>query len=265
MKSRIAPTPSGFLHRGNLASFFLTQQIVRQHNGNLLLRIDDLDRERYRTKYAENIFRVLKQAGIDWNEGPQNFEEFELRWSQQRRLAEYNRMNEQLKQTGKLYACTCSRQEKMNCTCAAQKIDFNTAGAKWKLKTYPDQEFQLVEAFKGKIPVRLIARDITVKRANGMPAYPIASIADDLHFGITHIVRGMDLWDSTLAQLYISHILGLDAFLNIEFFHHPLLHDGMGAKLSKSAGNALTGETWSNEEIDFCRQIARTWLHEHGH
>jgi glutamyl-tRNA synthetase len=79
--------------------------------------------------------------------------------------------------------------------------------------------------------------DFVIQRKDGLPAYQIATVADDVHFGINTIVRGADLLLSTAAQLYIAALLDLTAFLNIRFWHHPLLTDEQGSKLSKSAGS----------------------------
>jgi len=75
-----------------------------------------------------------------------------------------------------------------------------------------------------------------VRKKDGFPSYQLTSVADDIHFGIDLIVRGADLWDSTLAQLYLASATGLGTFSNCTFYHHPLLADEHGAKLSKSAG-----------------------------
>jgi glutamyl-tRNA synthetase len=86
-----------------------------------------------------------------------------------------------------------------------------------------------------------IARDPVIRRRDGLPAYHIASITDDLDSGITHIVRGADLLSTTAVQLFISQRLGGTAFDSVTFYHHPLLSDERGEKLSKSAGgNSLS-------------------------
>jgi glutamyl/glutaminyl-tRNA synthetase len=79
-------------------------------------------------------------------------------------------------------------------------------------------------------------RDFVVRKKDGFPAYQLSSVVDDLHYGVDLIVRGQDLWASTLAQLYLSSALDAAAFREIRFYHHPLLATGAGEKLSKSAG-----------------------------
>ena len=91
-------------------------------------------------------------------------------------------------------------------------------------------------AWRLKTPPGLALRDFVVRRRDGIPAYQVASVADDLHFGVTHVIRGADLEDSTAAQYFIAACIGEDNFLKISFLHHPLITDDLGQKLSKSAG-----------------------------
>ena len=79
-------------------------------------------------------------------------------------------------------------------------------------------------------------QDFIVNKKDGFPAYQLTSVMDDVYYGIDLIVRGMDLWDSTLAQHYLATVLKQDTFLNSTFYHHPLLTAADGSKLSKSAG-----------------------------
>ncbi|MEO8734552.1 MAG: glutamate--tRNA ligase family protein, partial [Flavobacteriales bacterium] len=89
MRTRIAPTPSGYLHAGNGAAFFATWKIARSIGAKLLLRIDDLDAERVRPEYVADVFETLRWCGIDWDEGPKNANDFSQHWSQHLRLAHY--------------------------------------------------------------------------------------------------------------------------------------------------------------------------------
>lgn len=75
-----------------------------------------------------------------------------------------------------------------------------------------------------------------VRKKDGFPAYQLTSVLDDVHYGVDLIVRGEDLWASTLAQLYLASLLTPDSFISNTFYHHPLLHEAPGKKLSKSAG-----------------------------
>lgn len=110
--SRIAPTPSGYLHAGNVYNFLLTYLFTRAFDGILYLRIDDYDLPRYRRQYVENIFRVLEVLGIDFDGGPGGIEEFETKFSSKFRLDSYKNALKKLEQKGVCYACECSHSMK---------------------------------------------------------------------------------------------------------------------------------------------------------
>ena len=110
--SRIAPTPSGFLHAGNVYNFLLTYLFTRAFGGILYLRIDDYDLPRYRRQYVENIFRVLDMLGIDFDGGPGGVGEFEANFSSKFRLGAYKNALKTLEQKGVCYACECSHSMK---------------------------------------------------------------------------------------------------------------------------------------------------------
>ena len=110
--SRIAPTPSGFLHAGNVYNFLLTYLFTRAFGGKLYLRIDDYDLPRYRRQYVENIFCVLDMLGIDFDGGPSGVGEFETKFSSKFRLGAYKNALKTLEQKGVCYACECSHSMK---------------------------------------------------------------------------------------------------------------------------------------------------------
>ncbi|EET79681.1 glutamyl-queuosine tRNA(Asp) synthetase [Campylobacter showae] len=110
--SRIAPTPSGFLHAGNVYNFLLTYLFTRAFDGKLYLRIDDYDLPRYRRQYVENIFLVLDMLGIDFDGGPGGVGEFETKFSSKFRLGAYQNALKKLEQKGVCYACECSHSMK---------------------------------------------------------------------------------------------------------------------------------------------------------
>ena len=246
-KTRIAPTPSGFLHVGNASSFMITAALAEETNAKLLLRIDDLDRDRVEEAYVKDIFETLHFLEITWDEGPQNYEEYQHTWSQMQRLALYNAALEQLQQSGHLFACTCSRTQVLKDspdgsypgTCRHKKLPLNTPGANWRVSTDANTKLH-VKTLEGNIMEATLPRsmqDFVVRKKDGFPAYQLTSVIDDLHFGIDFIVRGQDLWDSTLAQSYLALLLEQNTFANICFHHHALLEAAPGQKLSKSAGD----------------------------
>ncbi|PTQ99444.1 glutamyl-tRNA synthetase [Mucilaginibacter yixingensis] len=246
-KTRIAPTPSGFLHLGNALSFALTAAIAERSGAKILLRIDDLDRERVNREYVQDIFDTLNFLQIHWHEGPRNYEDYERDWSQTHRLDLYNEALKQLRDKGKVFACSCSRaaikrastDDSYPGTCLHKSIDLDAPDSSWRLITEADAKVDIRTYPEDIIETRLPAnmRYFVVRKKDDYPAYQLSSIIDDLHFGVDLIVRGQDLWASTIAQEYLAQQMGLDAFGQITFYHHPLLMETGGLKLSKSAGS----------------------------
>ncbi|MFC2428092.1 MAG: glutamate--tRNA ligase family protein [Campylobacter sp.] len=140
--SRIAPTPSGFLHAGNVYNFLLTYLFTRAFDGILYLRIDDYDLPRYRRQYVENIFRVLDMLGIDFDGGPSGVEEFETKFSSKFRLDAYTNALNKLEQKGVCYACECSHSMKNSFkngiytrVCAEKNLKFKKDETAMRLRT----------------------------------------------------------------------------------------------------------------------------------
>src|SRR5689334_17446803 len=106
-KTRIAPTPSGYLHAGNALNFLLTSALANRYGANLLLRIDDIDYERYRKAYAEDVFDTLHFLNIQCTEGPRDLADFEEHWSQEYRMNYYESALTKLRESKLVFACTC--------------------------------------------------------------------------------------------------------------------------------------------------------------
>lgn len=246
LRTRLAPTPSGFLHPGNGLSFIMTWAIARAADGKVLLRIDDLDKDRYRPDYVEDIFRTLEWLEIDFDEGPQSVVDFEKNWSQQLRIDHYNNSLKQLQEKDLLFACSCSRKQireqtlngQYPNTCLHKQLAFMTKSTAWRISPPQAPAQVIINDWKeGRQTVALNNIDaFVVRQKNGLPAYQLASLLDDESYGINFIVRGQDLWESSLSQMYLAQLLDKKSFLNTRFFHHPLLLDQHGQKLSKSKG-----------------------------
>lgn len=242
-KTRIAPTPSGFLHLGNVLSFALTAILAERYGARILLRIDDLDRQRVRPEYILDIFDTLSFLGIPWQEGPRNAGQFAAEYAQLQRMPLYHLALQQLRNGGYLFACNCSRSDILKTggiytgTCCDKHLDWDTPGVSWRMDTRRSLPLTLHQ-FGAAQEVSLPGEQqfFVVRKKDGDPAYQLASVIDDLHFGVDLIVRGNDLYPSTLAQLYLARMLGNDTFGHVLFYHHPLLTLPDGVKLSKSAG-----------------------------
>jgi glutamyl/glutaminyl-tRNA synthetase len=241
IKTRLAPTPSGFLHIGNVLSFVITAALAQKNGAKILLRIDDLDQARVNKQYVQDIFDTLNFLEIPWHEGPVNVQEFEDSWSQMRRMNMYDQAIRKLCDKGFVFACTCSRQQIQTlqpCTCFDKQIALDTENTSWRLIT-SNKEWQIKNyndfAIHTVLPNEM--SNFIIRRKDGLPSYQLASVIDDLYYGVDLVVRGEDLWPSTIAQHELASALGEDRFKDITFYHHSLINEASGSKLSKSAGS----------------------------
>ncbi|MFT3827455.1 MAG: glutamate--tRNA ligase family protein [Chitinophagaceae bacterium] len=244
-KTRIAPTPSGFLHLGNVLSFAITAALARKTGAKILLRIDDLDRERVNPLYVQDIFDTLHFLEIPWDEGPRDLRQFEQEYSQLHRMELYQQALQQLAASNAVFGCTCSRSRLQQSegvypgTCIASSLNIEMKDINWRLHAGADKKVQ-VKTWPAMYQQHTLPADMqyfVVKKKDGFPAYQLASLLDDLHFGVDLVVRGEDLWPSTIAQLYLASLLQYEHFLESTFYHHPLLMKNKDSKLSKSAGD----------------------------
>lgn len=259
IKTRIAPTPSGFLHRGNLYNILLNWWLARACGGTVLLRIDDLDQERVRTDYVDFIFRCLAWLELDWDEGPSGPDDLIKNWSQVHRMPLYRAQLAQLKQLNLIYPCACSRNTLriQSCSCRYYRPSPTAHECHFKLAIPEHTDVNVKDALKGT-SVRCNTRleDPIVWRKNDSAAYHLASVSDDIHFGVSHILRGEDLMDATLIQVHMAKLAGFTDFQRIHFGHHPLLRDSEGGKLSKSAGSQSVMPELQQNPTRFLRAFA---------
>jgi len=233
---RLAPTPSGYLHLGNAVNFVLTWLLVRRAGGTLHLRIDDLDRARLRRPYLENIFRVIDWLGLDYDLGPNGPDDFLRHYSQLLHLPAYNQVLRRLaQQPSLLYGSQRSRTGSP----LAGPVPLATLGAAWRARVPAGTAVEFGDGWQGtaQIPLAKELGDFIVRKKDGVAAYQLASVVDDLRLGTTLIVRGLDLLPSTAAQLWLAAQLAETRVFNagrIQFYHHGLLTDAAGNKLSKS-------------------------------
>ncbi len=235
---RLAPTPSGYLHLGNGVNFVLTAALAQSRGARLLLRIDDLDQARVRPGYVRDIDETIRWLLPDLATGLLAEPIY-----QSRRVRRYAAVLEGLRQNDLVFACSCSRKQ----LAAAQKrggrenVDINVypgtcAGAKLELDA-PNTVWRMRDS------------GTVVRQRNGRVSYQLASLTDDVDHDVTHLVRGEDLRTSTAMQSVLAKALRPErlptvpgdwptfgAFLDVRAWHHPLLLDDDGRKLSKSDG-----------------------------
>jgi glutamyl/glutaminyl-tRNA synthetase len=247
IKTRLAPTPSGYLHVGNAYNFLLIWLHARLNNGRIRLRIDDIDAPRVRAPFLKDIFDTLEWLGIDWDEGPFTMVEQQM-YSQHQRIERYMEVLNTLINQDLLFACICSRSllrrfgpnGTYKGTCKQQQIAWSHHPASWRCDTDSFAEIKLLD-HTGSESLYSLPSDMAyaiLKRKDGLPAYQLCSLVDDIDFGINYIVRGSDLLSSSIFQMGLSNQMGPNLFKEIHFFHHPLILDASGKKLSKSKGSA---------------------------
>ena len=235
LTGRLAPTPSGYLHLGNAVNFVLTWLLVRRAGGTLHLRIDDLDRARLRRVYLENIFRVIDWLKIDYDHGPTGPDDFLRHHSQLLHLPDYNRVLRRLAQQPGLVRGS----QRTRTSAGGRAVPLATPGAAWRAQVPAGAVINFMDGRQGAVRVLLAAvmPDFILRRKDGVAAYQLASMVDDLRLGTTLLVRGLDLLPSTAAQLWLAAQLTETQHFNadrIQFFHHDLLTDAAGQKLSKT-------------------------------
>lgn len=222
-------------------NFCITATLARTRKAETRLRIDDLDAKRVRPEYIEDIFATLHWLGIAWHQGPKTPAESEA-FSQRRRIQRYNALVEKLSATGRVYGCTCTRSAILART-GSTTYDGYCRNASHDLRQTPVLRF-----LSGS---NQTDGDFVIRRRDMLPAYHVASLADDIDGAINLIVRGKDLESSTAAQLELARALGSEGepFLAVDFFHHGLILDENGHKLSKTRLAARVRDAASHDQI----------------
>ena len=233
---RFAPTPSGPLHPGSLTAAVISWLDARSRQGCWHLRIDDIDRPREVPGAADDILRTLDAFGLEWD-GPV------LR--QSRRTPTYEESLKTLESRGSVFACACSRQQVANAGIVG-----------WEGSVYPGTCRRGLPQGRGARAVRLrmeqrywtisdralgalsfdlerLGGDFVIRRADGLFAYHLATVIDDIALGVTDVVRGIDLLGSVPRQLHLYRALERPA---PTYLHHPLVVARNRLKLAKSSG-----------------------------
>jgi len=234
---RIAPTPSGYLHIGNAANFLLTWLAVRLRHGRLLLRIDDLDRDRCKEVYVEDVFASLEWLGIEPDEGPSGVSDFYEHYSQTLRYGIYRSELERMEQNGaELFACNCSRRQLAGAdlypgTCRTAGLDAVPMQTAIRIAVPDSTDIAVGDAI---VPLDRTLGDFVLWRRDDVPAYQLVSVVEDRRLGVNLIIRGKDLLESSAAQLFLAPFLQAGTFANATFLHHDLVRRPDGGKFSKS-------------------------------
>ena len=236
---RFAPTPSGRMHLGNVFAALIAWLSVRSRDGEMVLRMEDLDTQRTSAEFAEILRDDLRWLGLTWDrETP----------AQSRRSAVYDKYFEILREKGLLYPCYCTRSQlhSVNAphlsdgtyvypgTCRnlteGERAAFHRAPA-WRV-VVPDRVWTVEDRIQGTYRCNLATEcgDMVVRRADGVYVYQLAVTVDDGEAGVTEVVRGMDLLSSAPRQMYLQALFG---FPHPEYAHVPMLLAPDGRRLSK--------------------------------
>ena len=233
---RFAPTPSGRMHLGNVFAGLIAWLSVKAKDGEMVLRMEDLDTERTSGEYANLLRDDLRWLGLTWDRETQ---------PQSQRSGVYDRYFDILQEKGLLYPCYCTRSQLHSVNAphlsdgtyvypgTCRGLTEPPAGRKpaWRV-TVPDREWSLVDRVQGEFRQNLATDcgDFVVRRADGVYVYQLAVTVDDGEAGVTEVVRGMDLLGSAPRQMYLQELFG---FPHPEYGHVPMLLAPDGRRLSK--------------------------------
>lgn len=223
-RGRFAPSPTGPLHVGSLVAALGSWLDARHHGGEWLLRIEDIDPPREREGAAREQIAMLEALGLI-ADGPIEF--------QSRNQARYRAALEQLQAGGHLFECRCTRSD-LKAQGGVHRYCVDTPSSRHAaLRLRMDRAaVAFVDRLQGSIsedPQQ--TGDTVLRRSDGLFAYQLAVVVDDHAQGVTDIVRGLDLLDSTPRQIALRRALGLPT---PRYLHLPLVLDGSGKKLGKS-------------------------------
>ena len=242
---RFAPTPSGRMHLGNVFAALIAWLSVRSRDGEMVLRMEDLDTQRTSGEFAEILRDDLRWLGLDWDveTAPQS-----------ERSAVYDRYFEKMMDLGLLYPCYCTRSQLHSVNAphlsdgtyvypgTCRNLENPPAGRKpsWRV-IVPDKVWSFTDRVQGDCALNLATDcgDMVVRRADGVYVYQLAVTVDDGEAGVTEVVRGMDLLSSAPRQMYLQELLG---FPHPEYGHVPMLLAPDGRRLSKRDRDLDLGE-----------------------
>ena len=228
MRVRFPPSPTGALHIGNARTALYNWLLARGQGGQLVLRIEDTDRERSTPENVQTIFDALEWLGIDWDEGP---------IYQSANAERHAEVVQQLVDAGHAYRSNAGPEEvkafKERHGNRGFRGEDEGAGAT-RLRVPDEGTTEVQDVIRGETEFEnALLDDLVIARADGTPVYHLAVVVDDADAGITHVVRGADHYSNTPKQILIQQAMGAPTPV---YGHLPLLHGPDGKKLSKRHG-----------------------------
>jgi len=239
IRTRFAPSPTGFLHIGGARTALFSWLYARHHGGKFVLRIEDTDQERSTDESTKAILDAMTWLGLNWDEGP---------YFQAKRVNLHRQMVQKLIDDGKAYFCTCTSEEleakrkqalatgrkpKYDGTCRDKKLS-KSAGSVVRFRGAQTGATVVEDLIKGNIRFNNDELDdLIIERSDGYPTYNFAVVIDDALMKITHVIRGDDHVNNTPRQILMYQALGFDV---PKFAHVPMILGADKARLSKRHG-----------------------------
>ncbi|MFV0336690.1 MAG: glutamate--tRNA ligase family protein [Chthoniobacterales bacterium] len=248
-RGRIAPTPTGFLHLGHFHTFYIAQKRAQEAGGKLIYRTEDLDPQRCKSEFAKAAKQDLQWAKIHWQEGP-DIGGPHTPYEQSQRKEFFLKTWAQLRDGGYIYPCRRSRKDIAKADVAPHtnadpifppawrpprgiEKNLSTPGdSNWRFRIPDGRQIHFRDQCCGDYSAEAGKDfgDFLVWRRDGIPAYELAVVTDDIAMQISEVVRGEDLLLSTCRQLLLYEALGATP---PDFYHTPLLYDSNGQRLAK--------------------------------
>ncbi len=234
IRTRFAPSPTGYLHLGSARTALFSWAFARHHGGQFVLRIEDTDRERSTLESEQAVLEGLEWLGLDWDEGP---------YRQSERGTRHAEVIEDLLSRGVAYRCVCTREELEDrrqqaegrraydgtCRDKGYEADCGIHTVRLRIAEHADLSWDdLVFGPSGQEAGQI--GDVIIRRGDGGPLYNLAVVVDDIDMGISHVIRGADHHPNTSLQIAIYQAMGEPLPL---FAHVPLIVGASGKKLSK--------------------------------
>ncbi|MBF0169953.1 MAG: glutamate--tRNA ligase, partial [Nitrospinae bacterium] len=241
VRTRFAPSPTGYLHIGGARTAIFSWLYARRHGGTFILRIEDTDRDRSTDESIEQILEAMDWLGLDYDEGP---------YRQTDRFDLYRTYVDRLIAAGKAYRCVCSKEEldakreaamaegrkpKYDLTCREKNIPAD-GGQPFVVRfaTPLEGTVSFTDLLRGEVTFAYEELDdMIIARSDGVPTYNFVVVVDDAEMKITHVIRGDDHIPNTPRQVAIYHALGLPVPL---FAHVSMILGNDGKRLSKRHG-----------------------------
>ncbi|HEY9052427.1 MAG TPA: glutamate--tRNA ligase, partial [Gammaproteobacteria bacterium] len=239
IRTRFAPSPTGYLHIGGARTALFSWLYARKMGGDFILRIEDTDRERSTDESVQAILDGMTWLNLDYDEGP---------YYQTERFDRYKEVIQQLLDQGHAYYCTCSKErlEKLREEQMANKLKPRYDGccrdknlgpsddAVVRFKTPLEGEVVIDDQVKGRVVIKNSELDdLVIARPDGTPTYNLTVVVDDWEMNITHVIRGDDHLNNTPRQIHILNALGAELPV---YAHVPMILGADGSRLSKRHG-----------------------------